>query len=55
VLAQFIHVHQSLWEKTGQTRFFEPSRRIRVMSDLMRTYMAGLIRYAPDMTVFMAP
>jgi glutamine synthetase len=25
------------------------------MSDLMRKYMAGLIRYAPDMTVFMAP
>ncbi|MCL4138933.1 UNVERIFIED_CONTAM: hypothetical protein GTU68_046856 [Idotea baltica] len=25
------------------------------MSDLMRHYMAGLIKYAPDMTVFMAP
>lgn len=47
------HVHQSLW-KDGANAFFDPHAEFG-MSDLMRTYMAGLIRYAPDMTVFMAP
>ncbi len=47
------HVHQSLW-KDGQNAFFDPDAEFG-MSDMMRKYMAGLIRYAPDMTVFMAP
>jgi glutamine synthetase len=47
------HVHQSLW-KDGANAFHDPDGDYG-MSDLMRHYMAGLIRYAPDMTVFMAP
>ncbi len=47
------HVHQSLW-KGGENAFFDPDGQYG-MSDLMRHYMAGLIRYAPDITVFMAP
>lgn len=47
------HVHQSLWHD-GQNVFFDPEADLG-MSDLMRHYMAGLIRYAPDMTAFMAP
>ncbi|MEY8830902.1 glutamine synthetase family protein [Sedimentitalea sp. XS_ASV28] len=47
------HVHQSLW-RDGDNAFCDPQGD-HGMSDLMRHYMAGLIRYAPDMTVFMAP
>lgn len=47
------HVHQSLW-KDGKNVFHDPAGEYG-MSDLMRHYVAGLIRYAPDMTVFMAP
>ncbi len=47
------HVHQSLWHD-GQNVFFDADSDLG-MSDLMRHYMAGLIRYAPDMTAFMAP
>ncbi len=47
------HVHQSLW-KDGRNAFFDPDAEFG-MSGLMRHYMAGLIRYAPEMTVLMAP
>ncbi|MCB1311938.1 MAG: glutamine synthetase [Sedimentitalea sp.] len=47
------HVHQSLW-KDGANAFHDPQGELG-MSELMRRYMAGLIRHAPDMTVFMAP
>ncbi|WP_424944860.1 glutamine synthetase family protein [Aliiroseovarius crassostreae] len=47
------HVHQSLW-KDGANAFFDPSDDLG-MSDLMRSYMAGLLKYAPDYTCFMAP
>ncbi len=47
------HVHQSMW-KGGENVFYDP-KGDHGMSDLMRQYMAGMIRYARDMTVFMAP
>jgi glutamine synthetase len=47
------HVHQSLW-KDGENAFHDPGGE-HGMSGLMRHYMAGLIKYAPEMTVFMAP
>ncbi|MEH6831686.1 MAG: glutamine synthetase family protein [Sulfitobacter sp.] len=47
------HVHQSLW-KDGEAAFFDKSGS-HGMSDLMGHYMAGLIKYAPDYTVFLAP
>lgn len=47
------HVHQSLW-KDGKPSFYDAGDDLG-MSDLMRHYMAGLIKYAPDYTVFMAP
>jgi len=48
-----IHVHQSLW-KDGEAAFFDKSRP-HGMSELMGHYMAGLIKYAPDYTYFLAP
>ncbi|WP_282077592.1 glutamine synthetase family protein [Epibacterium ulvae] len=47
------HVHQSLWRE-GTNAFFDPERPLG-KSDLMDHYMAGLIKYAPDYTYFMAP
>lgn len=47
------HVHQSLW-KDGKPAFFEVDDALG-MSPLMKNYMAGLIKYAPDYTYFLAP
>jgi len=47
------HVHQSLW-KDGNAAFHDPDDKLG-MSQLMRHYMAGLIKYAPDYTALMAP
>ena len=47
------HVHQSLW-KDGKPAFCDESDPLG-MSDLMKSYMAGLLKYAPDYTYFMAP
>jgi glutamine synthetase len=47
------HIHQSLW-KDGKSVFFDENAK-HGMSDLMRHYMAGLIKYAPDVTYFLAP
>ncbi|MCX7567942.1 glutamine synthetase family protein [Sulfitobacter sp. F26169L] len=47
------HVHQSLW-KDGEAAFFDKTAQ-HGMSTLMQHYMAGLIKYAPDYTYFLAP
>jgi glutamine synthetase len=47
------HVHQSLW-KDGDAAFFDKSAK-HGMSELMSHYMAGLIKYSPDYTYFLAP
>jgi glutamine synthetase len=49
------HIHMSLWDKEGKTpRFFDPDKPYG-MSDLMRRFMAGQLKYAPDITWFLAP
>ena len=47
------HVHQSLW-KDGKPAFFDEADALG-MSDLMKHYMAGLLKYAPDYMYFLAP
>jgi len=47
------HVHQSLW-KDGKPAFFDADDDLG-MSGLMKNYMAGLLKYAPDYTYFLAP
>ncbi|MEL6677955.1 MAG: glutamine synthetase family protein [Pseudomonadota bacterium] len=47
------HVHQSLWAD-GSPAFHDADAPLG-MSKLMEHYMAGLIAYAPDYTVFLAP
>ncbi|MDG2300035.1 MAG: glutamine synthetase family protein [Planktomarina sp.] len=47
------HIHQSLW-RDGKPVFYDPSAK-NGMSNLMRHYMAGLIKYAPEYIYFLAP
>ena len=47
------HIHQSLW-KGEQSAFYDASDTLG-MSDVMRHYSAGLLKYAPDYTLFLAP
>ncbi len=47
------HVHQSLW-KGGKPAFFDENDPLG-MSALMKNYTAGLLKYAPDFTYFLAP
>ncbi|CAE7866476.1 ipuC [Symbiodinium microadriaticum] len=47
------HIHQSLL-KGGKPAFYD-KKADHGMSDVMRCYVAGLIKYAPDVTCFLAP
>ena len=47
------HVHQSLW-KDGKPAFYDENDELG-MSDLMKNYMAGMLKYAPEYMYFLAP
>ncbi len=47
------HVHMSLWQ--GETPAFHDASGAHGMSELMGHFVAGLIAYAPDIMVFLAP
>ncbi|MCP3970388.1 MAG: glutamine synthetase [Rhodobacteraceae bacterium] len=47
------HVHQSLWQG-GAPAFHDESDPLG-MSAMMKHYVAGLLKYAPDFTYFLAP
>ncbi|MEM7193448.1 MAG: glutamine synthetase family protein [Pseudomonadota bacterium] len=47
------HVHQSLW--SGESNAFFDSGRPHGKSTVMDQYMAGLIKYASEITYFLAP
>jgi glutamine synthetase len=49
------HVHASLWDSDGQSPlFYDPDAEFG-MSLLMRRYVAGQLKYARDITYFLAP
>lgn len=48
------HVHQSLWSKDGLPAFYDADADLG-MSELARHYLGGLLKYADDITVFLAP
>ena len=49
------HIHQSLWTLDGkEAKFFDKGAKYG-MSDLMRNYVAGLLRHASEITCFLAP
>lgn len=49
------HVHASLWDAEGKTPLFLDKSQLYGMSALMRSFVAGQIKYAPDYTWFLAP
>ncbi len=49
------HVHASLWDAAGKTPLFLDKSQPHGMSALMRAFTAGQIRYARDITWFLAP
>jgi glutamine synthetase len=49
------HIHQSLWSADGKTSLFRDPDAAHGMSALMRSYVAGLLKYASDLTLFLAP
>ncbi|MCR9135808.1 MAG: glutamine synthetase family protein [Alphaproteobacteria bacterium] len=48
------HIHQSLVTLAGEAAFFDETAEFG-MSTTMRQYVAGLVRYAPEYTYFLAP
>ncbi|WP_342643527.1 glutamine synthetase family protein [Rhodoligotrophos ferricapiens] len=49
------HIHQSLWSADGKTPLFLDEGDRLGMSQLMKQYMAGLLKYAEEITYFLAP
>ncbi|SIT43531.1 Glutamine synthetase catalytic region [Paraburkholderia ribeironis] len=48
------HIHSSLWSLGGTPLFFD-QKSPDGMSELMRHYLAGLLKYSRDITLFLAP
>jgi glutamine synthetase len=48
------HIHTSLWDAAGTPLFFEPKAELG-MSPLMRAFVAGQLKYAREITYFLAP
>jgi glutamine synthetase len=49
------HVHASLWDSKGERPLFHDPNGELGMSGLMRQFMAGQLKYAADLTYFLAP
>jgi len=49
------HIHNSLWSADGKTPLFFDKSSEHGMSALMRSWVAGQLRYARDFTWFLAP
>jgi len=48
------HIHMSLWSPDKKSLFYDKNAP-HGMSDLMRHYLAGLLKYSSDITLFLAP
>jgi glutamine synthetase len=49
------HIHNSLWSADGKTPLFFDKEADFSMTPLMRSWVAGQLKYAPDYTWFLAP
>ena len=49
------HIHTSVWDKAGKKPLFSDPRAEFGMSALMRHFMAGQLKYAREITWFLAP
>ena len=49
------HIHASLWDAAGKSSLFHDPKGEHGMSALMRSFVAGQLKYAADITYFLAP
>src|SRR5207249_2316696 len=49
------HIHLALWDEKGAAPLFHDAKAAHGMSPLMRAFVAGQLRYARDITYFLAP
>jgi glutamine synthetase len=49
------HIHASLWDGNGKTPLFYDRKGEYGMSPLMKSFVAGQLKYARDITYFLAP
>jgi glutamine synthetase len=49
------HIHLSLWDEKGQKPLFHDAKSEYGMSGLMRSFVAGQLKYARDITWSLAP
>jgi glutamine synthetase len=49
------HIHASLWDEAGEKPLFADEKSDYGMSKLMRAFVAGQIKYAPEISYFLAP
>jgi glutamine synthetase len=49
------HIHLSLWDENGTKALFHAPKAPSGMSDLMRAFVAGQLKYAREITYFLAP
>jgi glutamine synthetase len=49
------HIHASLWDLAGEQPLFFDAKAEHGMSALMRAFLAGQLKYARDITYFLAP
>ena len=49
------HIHASLWDSAGKKPLFFDPKAEHGMSTLMRQFMAGQLKYAREITWFLAP
>jgi glutamine synthetase len=49
------HIHLSLWDEKGTKALFHAPEGPYGMSDLMRAFVAGQLKYAREFTYFLAP
>ena len=49
------HIHMSLWDKAGKAPMFKDAKDALGMSETMKHFLAGQLKYAPDITWFLAP
>ncbi|MEO3430423.1 glutamine synthetase family protein [Pelagibius sp. CAU 1746] len=49
------HIHASLWDKAGKKPLFFDPKAEYTMSKTMRQFVAGQLKYADDITYFLAP
>ncbi|NLY95314.1 MAG: glutamine synthetase [Myxococcales bacterium] len=49
------HLHQSLWDTTGEQNLFGGGRDASGLSDIGKHYLAGLLAHSPELTALYSP